>query len=169
MSIFIVLDFLVFSHHFFSYFLSPGFAYSNSMRDFSELYPLVFLLNLLIFCYKILISGVLPGSLAFFLVASCFCVVDSGSYFMLLGISVVVFSHFLPLFRLPLFIIVIHFPGSSDGKVSAYNVGDLGSIPGWGRSSGGGNGNPLQYSCLENPMHRRAWWATVYEVAKSWT
>ena len=61
------------------------------------------------------------------------------------------------------------FPGGSDGKVSAYNVGDLGSIPGWGRSSGGGNGNPLQYSCLENPMHRRAWWATVYEVAKSWT
>ena len=44
------------------------------------------------------------------------------------------------------------FPGGSDSKVSAYNVGDLGSIPGSGRSSGEGNGNPLQYSCLENPM-----------------
>ena len=48
------------------------------------------------------------------------------------------------------------FPGGSDGKVSAYNVGDLGSIPGSGRSSGEGNGNPLQYSCLENPIDRGA-------------
>ena len=45
----------------------------------------------------------------------------------------------------------------SDGKPSAYNVGDLGSIPGSGRSLGEGNGNPLQYSCLENPMDRGAW------------
>ena len=44
------------------------------------------------------------------------------------------------------------FPGGSDGKVPTYNVGDPGSIPGSGRSSGEGNGNPLQYSCLENPM-----------------
>ena len=44
------------------------------------------------------------------------------------------------------------FPGGSDGKESAYNAGDLGLIPGWGRSSEEGNGNPLQYSCLENPM-----------------
>ena len=44
-----------------------------------------------------------------------------------------------------------------------------GSIPGWGRSSGEGNGNPLQYSCLENPMDRGAWWATVHGVSKSWT
>ena len=49
------------------------------------------------------------------------------------------------------------FPGGSDGKVSAYNAGDLGSIPGSGRSSGEGNGNPLQYSCLENPMNGGAW------------
>ena len=49
------------------------------------------------------------------------------------------------------------FPGGSDGKASAYNAGDLGSIPGWGRSSGEGNGNPLQYSCLENPMDGGAW------------
>ena len=45
----------------------------------------------------------------------------------------------------------------SDGKASAYNVGDLGSIPGLGRSPGEGNGNPLQYSCLENPMDEGAW------------
>ena len=52
------------------------------------------------------------------------------------------------------------FPGGSDGKVTAYNAGDLGSIPGLGRS-GEGNGNPLQYSCLENPMGGGASWATV--------
>ena len=49
--------------------------------------------------------------------------------------------------------------GGSDGKVSAYNVGDLGSVPGLGRSPGGGNSNPLQYSYLENPKARGAWWA----------
>ena len=51
--------------------------------------------------------------------------------------------------------------------MSARNAGDLGSIPGWGRSSGEGNGNPLQYSCLENPMDRGAWLATVHGVAES--
>ena len=49
---------------------------------------------------------------------------------------------------------------------SAYNAGDTGSIPGFGRSSGEGNGNPLQYSCLENPMDRGAWRATVHGVAR---
>ena len=48
-------------------------------------------------------------------------------------------------------------------------IGDPGSIPGSGRSSGEGNGNPLQYSCLGNPMNRAAWWATVHGVAKSQT
>ena len=48
------------------------------------------------------------------------------------------------------------FPGGSDGKASAYNAGDLGSIPGSGRSPGEGNGNPLQHSCLENPMDGEA-------------
>ena len=61
------------------------------------------------------------------------------------------------------------FPGGSDGKESACNAGDLGSIPGSGRSPGEGHGNPPQYSCLENPMDRGAWWATVRRVAKSWT
>ena len=54
-------------------------------------------------------------------------------------------------------------------KASAYNVGDLGSIPGLGISPGEGNGNPLQYSCLENLMDGGAWQATVHGVAKSWT
>ena len=51
-------------------------------------------------------------------------------------------------------------------KASACNAGDVGSIPGSGRSPGGGNGNPLQYSCLENPMDRRAWGTTVRRVAR---
>ena len=58
----------------------------------------------------------------------------------------------------------LDFPGGSDGKASAYNTGDLGSIPGLGRSPGEGNGNPLQCSCLENPMDGGAWWATVHGV-----
>ena len=61
------------------------------------------------------------------------------------------------------------FPGGSDGKESACSAGDLGSIPGLGRSPLEGNGNPLQYSCLENPMDRGAWQATVHGVAKSQT
>ena len=59
-------------------------------------------------------------------------------------------------------------PGSDD-KASAYNTGDLGSIPGLGRSPGEGNGNPLQYSSLENPMDGGAWKATVHGVARSQT
>ena len=54
------------------------------------------------------------------------------------------------------------FPGGSVGKNSACNAGDLGLIPGLGRSPGEGNGNPLQYSGLENPMDTGAWWATVH-------
>ena len=54
-------------------------------------------------------------------------------------------------------IFLLGFPGGSEDKESAYNAGDLGSIPGLGRSPGEGNGNPLQYSCLENPMVCEAW------------
>ena len=74
---------------------------------------------------------------------------------------------------------IIHklgFSGGSDGKASVCNAGDPGSIPGSGRSPEEGNGNPLQYSCLGNPMDRRAWRATVHGegatahwVTKSWT
>ena len=58
-------------------------------------------------------------------------------------------------------------PGGSGGKVSACNVGDLGSIPGLGRSPGEGNGSPLQYSCLENPMDGGAWRAAVHGISES--
>ena len=61
------------------------------------------------------------------------------------------------------------FPGASDSKESIYNAGDLGSIPGLGRSPGEGNGNPLQYSYLENSIDRGAGWATVQGVSKSQT
>ena len=59
------------------------------------------------------------------------------------------------------------FPGASDSKESACNAGDLGWVPGLGRSPGGGHDNSLRYSCLENPMDRGAWQATVYGVAES--
>ena len=55
------------------------------------------------------------------------------------------------------------------GKESTCHAEDVGSIPGSGKSPGEGNGNPLQYSCLEDPMDRGAWWATVHGVTKSWT
>ena len=58
------------------------------------------------------------------------------------------------------------FPGGSEVKAPACSAGDLGSIPGSGRSPGEGNGNPLQYSCLENPMEGGTWWATVHAVSK---
>ena len=58
------------------------------------------------------------------------------------------------------------FPGGSEVKASACNARDLVSIPGSERSPGEGNGNPFQYSCLENPMDRGAWWATVHGVKK---
>ena len=61
------------------------------------------------------------------------------------------------------------FPGGSDDKETACNAGDLGSIPGLGRCPRGGHGNPLQYSCLENPMDRGAWRATVHGVTESRT
>ena len=61
------------------------------------------------------------------------------------------------------------FPGGTNGKehTNAGDIRDAGSIPGLGRSSGGGNGNPFQCPCLENPMDREAWWATVHSVTKS--
>ena len=61
------------------------------------------------------------------------------------------------------------FPGGSAVKNAAANAGDASLIPGSGRSPREGNGNPLQYSCLGNPMDTRAWWATVYRVAKDQT
>ena len=65
--------------------------------------------------------------------------------------------------------IYLGFPGGSDGKESAWYAGDLGSIPGSGRSSGEENGNPLQYSYLENSVDRGAWQATICGITKSQT
>ena len=88
----------------------------------------------------------------------------------------ILFSHFLPFAcdnfshaRIAYTQYDMGFPGGSDGKESACNAGDPGLIPGWGISPGGERCNPLQYSCLENPMNRGAWWATVRGVAKSHT
>ena len=67
------------------------------------------------------------------------------------------------------FIMFFGFPGSSDGKESASSAGDPGLIPGSGRSPGEGSAYQLQYSCLENPMDREAWWATVHRIIKSRT
>ena len=64
---------------------------------------------------------------------------------------------------------VLGFPGGSDGKESALNVVGPASFSGSERTPGGGNGNPLQHSCLENPMHRGAWQAIVHRVTKSRT
>ena len=64
---------------------------------------------------------------------------------------------------------VLGFPSGSDSKESACNAGSLGLIPGLRRSPGGGHGNPLQYSCPENPIDRGAWWAIVHGVTKSQT
>ena len=61
---------------------------------------------------------------------------------------------------------LLGFPGGSDGKESACKAGDLGLIPQSGRSPGEGNGNPFQYSCLENSMDRGAWKVTVYNVTE---
>ena len=58
------------------------------------------------------------------------------------------------------------FPGGSDGQESACNVGDLGSMTGLGRSPGEGHSNPLQYSCLENPVDRGGWWSTIHGVTE---
>ena len=75
----------------------------------------------------------------FYISYMCFLLLNSRSFLFILDIN------------------LLCFPGGSDGKASACNVGDLGSIPASGRSPGEGNGHPLQYSCLENPMDREAW------------
>ena len=75
----------------------------------------------------------------------------------------------LECYLFPLYFSVLGFPRGSDGKEYACNAGDLGSIPESGTSPGEGNGNPLQYSCLEHSIDREARWALVHGVTKSWT
>ena len=77
------------------------------------------------------------------------------------------FTFYIVNYFFPLWLLA--FPGGPEVKASAWNAGDVGSIPGSGRSPGEGNGNPLQYSCLGNSTDRGAWRATVHGVAKSQT
>ena len=89
------------------------------------------------------------------------------------------FAHFMSLFHIlvilemfqtfALFVIFVELPWWLRWLRICLNAGDLNSIPGLGRSSGEGNGHPLQYSCLENSMERQAWWAAVHGITKSWT
>ena len=93
---------------------------------------------------------------------------------MFLKLSYILETYFLSFFGGgdEILMVLLHskgFPGGSGGKVSACNEGEPCLIPGFGRSSGEGNGNPLQYSCLKNSMDRGAWWATVHGVTKSQT
>ena len=97
-------------------------------------------------------------------VCVCVCVSSVSTYEQ--GIVSTIYKH---LIEILLHLRVTDFPGGSDGKASVYNAGDPGSRPGLGRFPGEGNGNPLQYYCLENPMDRGAWQAAVYGVAKSQT
>ena len=90
-------------------------------------------------------------------------------------LTVVILLSFFHIFVFDFLLMTMNHSGVSwwlrgkESACSAGDIGDMGSIPGLGRSPGDGHGNPLQYSCLENPMDREAWWATVHRVTKSWT
>ena len=93
-------------------------------------------------------------------------------HFVYLGLSsvaTVVVLNFLICCNLEKLVNLMGFPGGIVGKELTGDMRDMGLTPGLGRSLGGGHGNPLQYSCLERPMDRGAWRATVHRVAKSWT
>ena len=92
------------------------------------------------------------------------CMLDSLCLYSILNLFSFIYFSYLVFLHL-----AMGFPSGSDGKASVYNAGDPGLIPGLGRSTGEGNGSPLQYSCLENPMDRGSWQATVHGVTKSWT
>ena len=93
----------------------------------------------------------------------CFCILS----FSLTHLGCLCMSEIYKFFSL--IFMAKHFPGGSVVKEDACSAGDMGLIPVLERSPKGGNGNPLQYSCLENIMDRGAWWATVLRFAKSWT
>ena len=119
--------------------------------------------QLLSFCAALLVDASVIFSISPILSAASIC---------LELIKFIVFHFFKILFHISKIVIKSlckQIPGGSDGKESACNAGDLGSIPGSGRSPGEGKGYPVQYSCQENPMDRGAWQATVHGVAKSQT
>ena len=120
--------------------LLQGFSFSLNLTCFLSLFSSVLFEPKSFLIHKYLVPSILPRKLP---------IVKNSNY--------------------PLLIVFWGFLGSSEVKASACNAGDLGLIPGSGRSPGEGNGNPLQYSCLENPMDRGAWWAAVHRVTKSWT
>ena len=84
-------------------------------------------------------------------------ILDCGDHFTTLKLLKILRKHFSVFKKLNFMLFKFYLSGGSDGKASVYNEGDLGSIPGSGRSTGEGNGNPLQYYCLENPIDRGAW------------
>ena len=95
----------------------------------------------------------------------CFIILELKFLFVKLIILLFMAFPFLKVFSS----VQLGFPGGSEVKASAWNAGEPGSIPGSGRSPGEGNGNSLQYSCLENPVEGGTWWARVLGVAKSRT
>ena len=115
----------------------------------------------LVWSNKIHMYVLVSSSIPYCVLCSCF----HFPFFPSVSLSLLSLSYFSH----SLFFHLFSFYGVSDGKESACSAGDLGSIPGSGRYREEGNGYPLHYSCLENPMDRGAWWATVRGVAKSWT
>ena len=115
----------------------------------------------LVWSNKIRMYILVSSSIPYCVLCSCFHFPFFSFCFFVLAIPLLLFS--FSVFHL------FSFFGVSDGEESACSAGDLGSVPGSGRYHEEGNGYPLHYSCLENPMDRGAWWATVRGVAKSWT
>ena len=113
-------------------------------------------LRVLIFLPEILIPACASSGLAFRMMHSAYKLNKQGD-------NIQPFANFKPVYC------SMGFPGGSDGKASACIVGDPSSIPGLGRSPGEGNGNPLQYTCLENPMDRGALWILIHGITKSQT
>ena len=115
----------------------------------------------LVWSNKIRMYVLVSSSIPYCVLCSCFHFPFFSFCFFVLAIPLLLFS--FSVFHL------FSFYGVSDGKEFACSAGDLGSVPGSGRYHEEGNGYPLHYSCLENPMDRGAWWAAVRGVAKSWT
>ena len=125
--------------------------------------------NHLVLCHPLLLRHSFPASGSFLRLIRQFILsllFYNDVYHMHNSVYRLLFS-FISLFLILYYCIFKGFPGGSEVKASPCSAGDLGSIPGLRRSSGEGNGNPLHYSCMENPMDGGAWWASVRGVAES--